>query len=171
MTAYFDALRDAMSLCHAAGAVFMGQSVLAGGTAMHRTLTHIPENDRIELPVFEDTQLGMATGISLAGGLVVTCYPRWNFLLLAANQLVNHLDKLSLYSDYRPKILIRVAVPTNQPLDPGHQHMGDFTTAFRHMLETVTVRLLDDPEQVVLAYQRALDREGSTLLVEYSEKY
>lgn len=171
MTAYFDALRDAMSLCHAQGAIFMGQSVLAGGTALHRTLAHLPEDSRIELPVFEDTQLGMATGISLAGGLVVTCYPRINFLLLAINQLVLHLDALPRYSDYRPKVIIRTAVATSTPLDPGPQHLGDYSRMLVGMLETVFVKRLLRAESIVPAYEEALGFPGSTLLVEYSEKY
>ena len=31
----------------------------------------------------------------MSGKIPVSIFPRWNFLLLAINQLVNHLDKLN----------------------------------------------------------------------------
>ncbi len=102
----------------------MGQAVVDAGTAMSTTLQHIPIEKRLELPVAEEMQLGMAIGMSLSGALPICIYPRFNFLLLAVNQLVNHLDKLPLYSTYRPKVLIRTAVATGYPLDPGPQHLN-----------------------------------------------
>ena len=39
--------------------------------------------------------MGMTIGLLMAGKIPVSIYPRWNFLLLAINQLVNHLDKLT----------------------------------------------------------------------------
>ena len=47
----------------------------------------------IELPVAEEMQMGMSFGMSLDGTIPISIYPRWNFLLCAINQLVNHLDK------------------------------------------------------------------------------
>lgn len=162
-----------MSLC--AGqprSVFLGQSVRVKGTAMFGTLEGVPIEKRIELPVFENTQLGMAIGMSLAGDLPICIFPRWNFLLEATSQLVQHLDKMPLYGNgYRPKVIIRTAVATAIPLDPGPQHLGDFTDAFRAMLQTVRVVRLDAAEQVVPEYRAALERDGSTLLVERTELY
>ena len=65
--------------------VFMGQAVKYPGTAMFNTLDGVPEDKRIELPVAEDMQMGMATGMAIAGMVPITIYPRWNFLLLAAH--------------------------------------------------------------------------------------
>ena len=48
---------------------------------------------KIELPVFEDVQMGLSTGLALQGFIPITCYPRFDFLILAMNQLVNHLTK------------------------------------------------------------------------------
>jgi pyruvate/2-oxoglutarate/acetoin dehydrogenase E1 component len=170
---YADALRQAMRLCAAAPrAIFMGQSVAFPGTAMFETLELVPMAQRLELPVTEDMQMGLAIGMALAGALPICIYPRWNFLLLAANQLVLHLDKLPLYSKdgYRPKVIIRTAVATDTPLNPGAQHLGDFTDAFRLMLKTVWVEELLKADDVVPGYEAALRREQSTLLVEHSAR-
>src|SRR5271154_1071419 len=116
--------------------VFMGQAVGSPGTVMTTTLVNVPEEKKIELPVFEETQMGLSTGMALAGYIPVTFYPRWNFLLLAVNQLVNHLDKIKHLSrgKFQPKVIIRTSVGSTIPLDPQCQHLGDFTEAFRLML-------------------------------------
>jgi len=151
--------------------IFLGQAVREKGTAMSGTLKNVPMNRRIEMPVAEEMQLGMSIGLALAGFVPVTFYPRFNFLLLAANQLVNHLDKLPLISGYRPKVIIRVGVGSERPLHPGLQHTGDFSDAFRVMLQTIPVVRLDETADIVPAYRHALERNGSTILVEISDLY
>ena len=153
--------------------VFLGQAVAYPGTAMSGTLANVPLERRIELPVAEELQMGMTTGLALAGFVPVSLYPRWNFLLLATNQLVNHLDKLPLISGYRPKVIIRVGVGSERPLHPQQQHVGDFTDAFRLLCRTVEIVRLHQPDDVMLAYRHALEREDgrSTILVEYSDYF
>lgn len=152
--------------------IFLGQAVASAGTSMHNTLRDVPEYKKVEWPVAEDMQLGAAIGASLNGDLPVCIYPRWNFLLLATSQLVLHLDKLPLFSSYRPKVIIRTAVATNQPLDPGPQHLGgEFTEAYRLMLKTVKVVSLWREDLIVSEYKAAMEREGSTLLVEELKLY
>lgn len=169
---YFSALCAAMEmLSEHPRAVFLGQAVAYPGTAMSRTLLGVPLEKKLELPVFENTQMGMSIGMALAGDLPISIYPRFNFLLEATSQLVQHLDKLPLYSAYRPRVIIRTAVATPVPLDPGPQHLGDFTDAFRLMLQTVRVVRLDEADQVVPEYRAAMERDGSTLLVERTELY
>ena len=149
-------------------ALFLGQAVRYPGTAMFTTLKDVPMEKRIELPVMEESQMGMSIGLALAGYLPITLYPRWNFLLLAGNQLVNHLDKLPLMSAYRPKVIIRTAVATDKPLDPGPQHLGDFTAAFRLMLKTVEVVELNRAKDIAEQYHWAMTRDDgvSSLIVE-----
>jgi pyruvate/2-oxoglutarate/acetoin dehydrogenase E1 component len=155
--------------------VFMGQAVIAKGTAMTTTIDKISTSRKIELPVAEEMQMGMSVGMALAGFVPVTFYPRWNFLLLAVNQLVGHLDKLPIMSQggYQPKVIVRTSVGSERPLHPQCQHVGDFTDAFRLMLSTVEVIRLDEPEQIFPAYQKALERTDgrSTVLVEWGDFY
>lgn len=154
-------------------AIFMGQSVAYPGTAMFRTLEDIPLEKRLELPVAEEMQMGMAIGMSINGDLPICIYPRFNFMLLAMGQLVLHLDKLPIYSNggYKPRVVVRTAVATNKPMDPGPQHLGDYTDALRQMLDTVMVIRLENEYDIVPAYEKAMTRDGSTVLVEMSEKY
>lgn len=145
--------------------VFLGQGVRDPGTFMSQTLLGVPLEKRIELPVMEEAQMGMSIGLALAGAVPVTLYPRWNFLVLAANQLVNHVNVM------RPRVIVRVGVGSRKPLDPGPQHVGDFTSAFRSMMPNTMIVALEHTHQIVPAYAAALDRRGPTVLVEYMERY
>ena len=170
---YFSELQRAMSLLADHGATFFGQAVGCPGTAMYETLKHIREDKRVELPVAEDMQMGLAVGVALGGGLPVCCYPRIGFMLLAINQLVLHLDKIPIYSagGYIPKVIIRTAIPTDKPLHPQAQHVGYYLSGIRLMLTTVCVEELFETRDIMPAYERALNRTGSTLLVEHTGRY
>ena len=154
---------------------FLGQAVACPGTAMSNTLKHVSRDKLLELPVAEELQMVMTTGLALAGHVPVSIFPSWNFLLLAVNQVVNHLDKFPLMSNggYRPKVIIRIGIGSVRPLHPQFQHVGDFTDAFRLMCQNIEVIRLDEPQDIFPAYQRALEREDgkSTILVEYGDYY
>ncbi len=169
---YFDELCLAMNLLSDDDrTLFMGQGVGCSGTTMSDTFKDIPAEKRLEMPVAEDMQCGMAIGMSLRGIIPICVYPRWNFLICATNQIVNHLDRLGLYSDYRPKVIIRTAVPSNVPFNPGPQHDDNFTGAFTSMLRTTDVVCLSSESDIVPQYQKALHSPRSTILVEYTAKY
>ena len=173
---YFDELKKSMEWIGAKeGTIFIGQAVEVPGTAMFNTLKDIDKTKRVELPVFEDTQLGMSIGMSLAGKKVISIFPRWNFLLCATNQLVSHLDKLPIISEGKitPNILIRTAVGSQRPLFPGHQHIGNMSSAFRKMLTSVEIIELFEPEDIFPAYKKAFERDDgkSTILVEFQDFY
>jgi pyruvate/2-oxoglutarate/acetoin dehydrogenase E1 component len=153
--------------------VFMGQAIGFSGHAISNTMAKVPQDKRIELPVFEELQLGMATGMALEGWVPVTCYPRFDFFILAINQLVNHLDKMQDMSkgDMKPKVIIRVAVGSKVPFSAGPQHTQDHTEAMKKMLTEVEVIELTEPEQIFEAFKNAYEGDKSTLIIEHSEYY
>lgn len=173
---YFNELERSMRwLAEQDHTIFLGQAVEVPGTAMFNTLTEVNPDQKVELPVAEEMQMGMAIGMAMGGLVPITIYPRWNFLLLAVNQLVNHLDRIAYVSnrEYLPKVIIRTSIGSERPLHPQHQHVGDFTDAFRLMLTSVEVIRLDEPEEIFPAYQKAYERSDgrSTLIVEYGDYY
>jgi pyruvate/2-oxoglutarate/acetoin dehydrogenase E1 component len=176
MGKYFDELRRSMDyLAQKSNTVFLGQAVAYKGTAMTNTLKDVPKEKLIEMPVSEEMQMGITNGVAVEGSVPISIYPRWNFLLLAANQLVNHLDKLPDYShrEYIPKVIIRTGVGSIRPLNPQLQHTGDFTEAFQKMLTNIEVIRLEEPEDIFPAYHKAYNREDgkSTIVVEYGDYY
>jgi len=174
MGAYADELKRSMEMLSAdERVIFLGQAVAYPGTALTNSLAGVSRNKLLELPVDEEMQMGMTNGLALAGKVPVSIFPRWNFFILAMNQLVNHLDKFGVMSNggYRPKVIIRTGIGSERPLHPQYQHVGDFTDAVRSMCTTVDVIRLDEPEQIFPAYRHALDRTDgrSTLLVEWGD--
>lgn len=173
---YFDELKRAMDwLGQQPNALFLGQAVEVAGTAISNTLQDIERDKLLEMPVAEDFQMGFSIGLALNETIPISIFPRWNFLLLATNQLVNHLDKLPLYShgEFSPRVIVRTAIGSERPLNPQVQHVGDFTDAFRLMLKNVEIVRLEEPEQIFEAYKFAYQREDqkSTVLVEYGDYY
>jgi pyruvate/2-oxoglutarate/acetoin dehydrogenase E1 component len=151
------------------GAFFIGQGVAADGVATFDSLEGVPMSQRLETPVIEELQLGMGVGLAVHGNcLPVLIYPRCDFLLRAADQLVNHLDKLEEMSagQWVPKVIIRTRVGSRTPLDPGPQHRQNHAAAFRLMLTTVCVREITDPANILPTYRRAIESERSSLVIE-----
>ena len=155
--------------------IFLGQSVNFSGNAIYNTLSHIPKNKKIELPVFEEVQLGMSTGLALNGFIPISCFPRFDFLILAMNQLVNHLDKLRFLSNnsFKPRVIIRTSIGSKKPLDSGVQHTQDYTKMFKSVLTEVEVVSLREPKDIFNQFKKALTRKDSksTLMIENGDFY
>jgi len=176
MGKYFEELKRAMDyLGEQPDTVFLGQAVEYAGTAITNTLKGVPREKLLEMPVTEEMQMGITNGLAAGGNVPISIYPRWNFLLCAVNQLVNHLDRFKEYShgEYVPKAIIRVGIGSVRPLNPQVQHTGDFTQVFRGMLRNIEVIRCEEPEDVFPAYYKAYNRDDgkSTLVVEYGDYY
>lgn len=176
MGAYFDELSRSMKYLSSKNeSIFLGQAVAVPGTAMRSTLTDVPDSKLLELPVEEEFQLGLSIGLAFLGYVPISIFPRWNFLLLATNQIVNHLDKLKeLTGQTAPgKVIIRTGVGSVNPLYPGPQHTGDFTDAFKILCKNIDVVRLDSSSSIFPAYKKAFERNDgvSSLLIEWSDKY
>jgi len=118
-------------------------------------------------------QMGITIGMLMNNYIPVSIFPRWNFLLLALNQLVNHLDKLPEMTNnyYSSKAIIRTSIGAQRPLHPQSQHISDFTRSVKMMTKTITVVKLNEPKQIFNEYKKALNRKNSTILVEYGDYY
>ena len=166
---YFQELTDAMTmLAKDERTLFIGKSVRYGGQRAHQTFSGVPMEKRIEMPVCEDFTVGFAIGLSLEGYIPIVFIPRWDFLILAANQILNHLDKIPMLGGFDPKVIIRTAVGAKTPLDPGPQHTQDYTNQFFEMCKRVHVVHVSNP---LGYYKDALDFGGSKIFVEFMERY
>lgn len=155
--------------------IFLGQAVKYEGTAMSKTLYNIKNDKLLELPVAEEMQMGMTLGLAMDGYIPVSIFPRWNFLLLAMNQLVNHIDKILIMSDggFSPRIIIRTSVGSVRPLNPHVQHTGDFSTVLKKMCKNINVISLKDSNKIYFEYKKALIRQDKkiSIMVEYGDYY
>ncbi len=153
--------------------IFLGQSVEVPGNLLFKSLESVSYKKKLELPVFEETQMGMAIGLSLNGFIPITCYPRFDFFILSMNQTINHLDKLNQISsnEFNPFVIIRVLVGGKKGIDAGPQHTGNYTSAMRKMLRYLNVIELKNSNQIYSSYKNCIFKKKSTLFVEYSDLY
>ena len=171
---YKEELQKATNLLAENGYIFLGQNMIAGGTSLYHMVKDLPIEQRIELPVFEDIQAGMSIGMTLEGLKVCSAYPRWDFFLLALNQVVNHADKVKRMSNGQFKLkglIFRTVVGSTTPMFSGEQHSGDYTEAVRLMCKDIKVIKLESPEQIVPAYIEAMESDTPTILVEVADLY
>lgn len=171
LTPYKDALTEAMTeLAKQDNIVFVGQQIVYSGNPMSTTLGNVPKEKMIELPVLEETQMGMSMGLAMAGKTVVSFYPRWDFVISATNQLVNHLDKYESMTGKQINVLIRLGKGSDKPLDPGHQHKGSYFEEFKSICKNVKFHDLKTVNDITTAYKEAATG-GVHVLVEYPELY
>ncbi len=173
---YFKNLKNTMKLIGSKKkSIFLGQAVSYPGTAMFNTLKDINKKKLIELPVAEEMQMGMTIGMMMAGYTPISIYPRFNFLLLAINQLVNHLDKFNEMTGNPKKFksIIRTSIGSKSPLNPQSQHLGDYSESLKKMCKSINIVKLKDSNKIKKEYMKAFNRKDgvSTILIEYGDYY
>ena len=137
--------------------VFIGQNIKYPQNHIYDSLLEVPDEKKLEFPVAENFQLGFSIGVALTGKTVISVFPRWDFLVLATDQLVNHLDKYQyLYKgNFYPRIIIRTAVGSKSPLNPGQQHCQDHTAAYQRLCPNIAFMRLPFGSDALMAYQEA----------------
>ena len=170
---YGDALHAAMGQLGEANYIFLGQGVEYGGHGMSRSLVDINPDQKIELPVFEETQMGISLGMALAGDKVISIYPRFDFLLAACNQLVNHADKIALMSGghFTPTLIVRTGVGSTEPLNGGPQHTQNHSEAFKLLLPFSNVWEIEKTQNPLTVYGNILNKKGIHLVIEHFDFY
>jgi pyruvate/2-oxoglutarate/acetoin dehydrogenase E1 component len=153
--------------------VFVGQGVLAGGHGMAASLRTVSASRRIELPVFEETQTGLALGLALTYDVVVSIYPRFDFFVSGLSQLLNHSDKIGVMSQERlnPHLIFRVGVGSKIPLDAGPQHTNDYTEALRLMCSETTIIKLNNDDDPLIVFRDIQSKPGVYLVIEPHDLY
>lgn len=151
----------------------VGQGAQDGGHGMCSTFENVSLEQRIEVPVFEETQSGLALGMALDGLNIISIYPRVDFFISGLSQFLNHSDKVVKMSNgrFRPNLIFRVGVGAKTPLDGGPQHTNNYTEQFEAMTTNVTVKEIlkdDDPLEV---YCSAASVGGIYLLIEHYDLY
>lgn len=175
MSRYLEEVQKGMDyLASKPETIFVGQAVEYKGTAVSHQVKNYPKEKLLEMPVAEDFQAGFCLGLTLQGYIPVCIYPRMDFAICAANQVVNHMDKWGLmHPDNKPHIIIKTVVGSKTPLDPGHQHKANHTEAFQKMSENIyfyefkedCISLIEE------CYQRMYDVKGIHMIVEYGDLY
>jgi len=109
------------------------------GHQMYGTLKGC-EKSCIETPVCEALMVGLAMGMSLEGFRPIVSFERQDFMLIAADQIINHLALLPKISggQFDFPVLIRAIIGSqNKKFDLGLQHTKDLSYIFKPYINTV----------------------------------
>lgn len=170
---YKDTLKKTMNeLARSRLTRFIGYNV-SYGPRMHGTLVDVPLDRCIELPVAENLMVGIAMGLALEGFRPIVCFERMDFMLVAADAIINHVDKLPYLSgdQFHFPIIFRCVVGTDAPLDPGVQHTQDHSTLFHIACKHMRVVRVCTSEDIEREYARAARDTDPTMIVEYKQWY
>ena len=86
------------------------------------------------------------------------------------NRILDKIKKMS-NGQWNPHILIRVGKGSDKPLDPGHQHKGNYIDEFKSICPNIEFHDLKTWQDVELSYKYATENIGIHVLAEYPELY
>ena len=132
---YKDAVIQSMTELGGKGAIFLGYNVKKGDAM--GTLKNVSDEQKIETPVAENLMSGLAIGMSFEGFIPVLYFERHDFMLVAADAICNHMDKIERIShgEYRVPVIIRAVIADAGPFYAGPTHSQDFTKGFRELVD------------------------------------
>jgi hypothetical protein len=167
---YKDAINLAMRELGDAGAIFIGYNV-ARGDAMG-TLKEVPMEQKLETPVAENLMAGLAIGMSFEGFLPVIYFERHDFMLVAMDAIVNHIDKIERIShgEYQVPLIIRAIAADAGPFYSGITHSQDFTT----LMKAAVSFPVTDPvtgKDVLNAFRNARASNRPAMIMERKSRY
>lgn len=167
---YKEAMNQAMTELGEAGAIFIGYNV-ARGDAMG-TLKGVPADQKLETPVAENLMSGLAIGMSFEGFLPVLYFERHDFMLVAADAIGNHIDKIERIShgEYKVPVIIRAVEAFGGPFYSGPTHHQDFTGV---MKELVSFPVMDPVTgvDVLKAFRGAKESGRPAMIIERKSRY
>jgi len=169
---YQEAVKKSMEiLAQDERVLFVGYGLNYNGRAF-KTLSDVPREKILETPLAENLMTGLGIGMSLEGILPVIYFERHDFLLIASDAIVNHFDKIESMShgQFKTPAIIRAVVGHDKPLDPGAQHLQDFTRAFRSMVK-FPIYEPSTSKEVLDTYKSLLDTKGPVMVIERKSLY
>jgi hypothetical protein len=160
-----DAAIQAMTKLGEAGAIFIGYSIIPGDAMGH--LINVDQKQKIETPVAENLMVSLAIGMSFEGFLPVVYFERHDFMLVAADAIGNHLDKINRIShgEFNPRVILKTVVDDGGLFYSGPTHSQNFTEVFRAL---VSFPILEPktPTEYFDMYSFALESTDPVMIVE-----
>lgn len=169
---YKDKLHQVMlKLAEDPRVVFIGQGLL-DESPFYGTLSGINKSRMLEMPCAEILSTGVAIGLALTGWIPILLFQRMDFMLLAADQLLNHAALFPRLSGDKIKVpmLIRACIGSQaEKFDVGIQHNKDFSELFRPYMRVYKIgfnRKLEYSDETAFKIPTEL-----TMTIEYKDDY
>lgn len=145
--------------------VFLGENII-NSKRIYGTLDNVPLKSCIETPVAENLIAGMAIGLAITGYIPVCIFQRMDFMLIAADQIINHACVYPKLGIKCPVIFRTIKADLNEKFFVGHQHSKDLSHVFEHYMEVKQIPEYRPCDVYENALSKAKSRGLSTLLVE-----
>lgn len=145
--------------------VFLGQGLINAGRIYH-TLDGVPKSKCIEMPIAENLIMGAAIGMALKGYKPIVVFQRMDFMLIAADAIINHLALIPGMSGGKISlpIIIRACVGSkDMKFDVGPQHKHDFRHVFMRYISTI--------DYAPGIYRTVYENKSPCIVVEEKDKY
>jgi Transketolase, pyrimidine binding domain/Dehydrogenase E1 component len=168
---YKDAITKAMTeLGEDDKTIFIGYSLIPGNAM--GTLKNVPDNQKIETPVAENLMMGLAIGMSFEGFKPVVYFERHDFMMVAADAIVNHMDKIERIShgEFKCPVILKTVVDDGGMFYSGPTHSQDFSLAFS-LLVDFPVFQARSPEAAYDLYRYARKMNKPAMVVEFKSKF
>jgi pyruvate dehydrogenase E1 component alpha subunit len=165
-----NAVTEAMTEIGKMNSVFIGYNVKYGNAMGN--LINVDNNKKIETPVAENLMAGLAIGMSFEGFKPVVYYERHDFMLVAADAIINHanhIERIS-YGEYQCPVIFRTVVADSGPFYSGPTHSQNFTNGFKSMV-SFPIYVPDTGSEVLKAYKKALYSRRPSMIVERKSKF
>ena len=167
---YKEAMNLAMKELGDEGTIFIGYNV-AKGDAMG-TLKEVLAEQKLETPVAENLMSGLAIGMSFEEFLPVLYFERHDFMMVAMDAIVNHIDKIERIShgEFKVPVIIRAVTADGGPFYSGITHSQDFTEVLK---AAVTFPVYDPKsgKEILEAFRNARDSKRPAIIVERKSRY
>lgn len=167
---YKEAMNLVMTELGEAGAIFIGYNV-ARGDAMG-TLKGVPADQKLETPVAENLMSGLAIGMSFEGFLPVLYFERHDFMLVAADAIGNHIDKIERIShgEYKVPVIIRAVEAFGGPFYSGPTHHQDFTGVMKELVDFPVFDPISGVD-VLKSFRGAKESGRPAMIIERKSRY
>lgn len=152
--------------------IFLGYNVKFGSKG-YGTFKDVPENQKIETPLAENLMIGLTMGLSLEGYVPVLFFERHDFMLIALDGIINHLDKIEelSYGEFKMPLIIRATIGSTKPINPGIQHIQDFTDIFKKTLKNIDIFEPKTPNEVINTYKNLKNLKKPAIIIERKDLY
>jgi len=165
---YKQAVTESMTNLGENGSIFIGYSIIPGD-AMGTTI-NVPYDQKIETPVAENLMVGLAIGMSFEGFKPVVYFERHDFMLVAADAIGNHVDKIERIShgEFKVPVILKTVVDDGGLFYSGPTHSQDFTSTFTEMVSFPVLEPMTAGE-VLSAYNFAASSSQPVMIVEHKK--
>ncbi len=126
--------------------VFLGEGLINAGR-IYGTMDKVPIKKCIEMPIAENLIVGAAIGLAITGCRPIVVFQRMDFMLVAADAIINHLCKIPTMSGITvilPVILRAIIGNQDEAFDVGLQHKADYTHIFDPYIHIIPLHVSKD---------------------------